>query len=172
MMTKERSRTLANLKLLLVLPVIAIVLIAFSSCRDKPVGTANTTEEIAPPPPPSPPPPPPTYTVSNGDTTWAVVDEMPLYKGGNEALRDYVVRHIIYPQAAALKGAQGQVVVRFVVKPNGTVGKASVLKGFDPELDAEAIRVIGTLPVFEKPGYNDGRAVAVWYILPINFALN
>jgi hypothetical protein len=94
MMTKKRSRTLANLKILMVLPVIAIVMIAFSSCRGKTKPAETTAEEIAPPPPPPPPPPPvqttednkffpgqpvspnapppppppPPYTVKNGDT--------------------------------------------------------------------------------------------------------
>ena len=82
MMTKERSRTLANLKLLMVLPVIAIVMIAFSSCGGKTKPAESNNEEIAPPPPP-PPPPPEQFTVEKGDTVFVVVENMPIFPGGD-----------------------------------------------------------------------------------------
>ncbi len=58
-----------------------------------------------------------------------------------------------------------------LLKPDGSVDKVSILKGVDPELDMEAFRVVNTLPAFEKPGIKDGKAVAVWYMVPINFRL-
>src|SRR4030042_314309 len=82
MMTKERSRMLANLKLLMVLPVIAVVMIAFSSCKGKTGNTESPTKEVALPPPP---PPPPT-TVSDADTPWVKVDVMPQFSGGHPAM--------------------------------------------------------------------------------------
>jgi len=61
--------------------------------------------------------------------------------------------------------------VKFAVEPYGSVSRISVLKGVDPELDAESMRVVSLLPKFEKPGMEDGKAVPVWYIVPITFTL-
>jgi TonB family protein len=194
MMTKKRSRTLANLKLLMVLPAIAIVLIAFSSCAGK-TENKTTTESVSPPPPPPPPdqansnkkvmmgeapapgevppPPPPTpaYTVSNGDTTWYKVDVMPEFPGGETALIKYIGKSVQYPPDAKEKGIQGRVIISFVVETTGKVQNVHVLKGVNPSLDKEAIRVVSALPDFTKAGLKNGKPVPVWYMLPINFAL-
>jgi bla regulator protein blaR1 len=167
MMTKERSRMLANLKLLMVLPVIAVVMIAFSSCKGKTTGTENTSEEIAPPPPPPPPP----SEVNNVDTPYVRVDVMPQFPGGDQAILQFIAENTKYPENAKTKGIQGRVVVRFAVETDGSIDKISVLKGVDPELDAEALRVTSSLPVFEKPAIANGKPVSVWYMLPITFTL-
>ena len=65
---------------------------------------------------------------------------------------------------------EGRVIIRFCVTEKGSVNKISILKGVDPELDAEAIRVVGTLPLF-NPGRQNGKAVPVWYMVPITFTL-
>ncbi len=198
MMTKKRSTTMANLKILMVLPVIAIVLVAFSSCQNKAKQTANATEEIAPPPPPPPPvaaadkkveagqpipadappppppPPPPPFTVKDGDTTWHRVDVMPQFTGGDVALTNYIEDNITYPPAAKEKNIQGKVLVSFIVKQDGTVTGAKVAGGSGmnkPELCAEAVRVVSSLPAFEKPGLKNGKPVQVWYMMPIAFTL-
>jgi TonB family protein len=168
MMTKERTTTLANLKLLMILPVIAIVMIAFSACGGKTKPTESNIEEIAPPPPP---PPPPTFTVQNGDTTWNVVEKMPVFTGGDAALLKFIAEKTKYPDAAKTEGTQGKVIVRFVVTENGEVNGASIFRGVSPELDAEALRVVSSLPKFENPGIQDGKPVSVWYMIPITFAL-
>jgi TonB family protein len=168
MMTKKRSRALANLKLLMVLPVIAVVMIFISSCNQNNKSTAIPTE-VAPPPPP---PPPPTPVAETGtDAPFVEVDELPVFKGGEAALMGYITKNTVYPEAAKTKGIQGKVVVRFAVEKDGSINKISVLKGVDPELDQEALRVVGSLPAFEKPGVKDGNNVAVWYMIPINFNL-
>jgi TonB family protein len=166
MMTKKRSRTLANLKLLMVLPVIAAVMLFISGCSQssKP---ADTGAEIAPPPPP---PPPPAGDISS-ETPFTEVDEMPVFKGGETGLLQYIGENTKYPEAAKTKGIVGKVIVRFAVEADGSVDKISILKGVDPELDMEAIRVVQTLPKFEKPGIKDGKAVAVWFMIPINYTL-
>ncbi len=64
----------------------------------------------------------------------------------------------------------GKVIVRFCVAATGDVNQISVLKGVDPELDKEAMRVVSTLPQF-KPGKQGGKPVPVWYMVPVNFAL-
>jgi TonB family protein len=159
MMTKKRSGMMANLKILMVLPAIAIVLIAFSSCKGKTKPAESATVELAPPPPPPPPPVP-----------YETVDEMPVFQGGDAALLKYLGDSTKYPANAKEKNIQGKVVVKFVVEADGSVGRASIFKSVDPEIDAEAIRVINSLPAF-KPGIKDGKAVPVWYAVPITFTL-
>jgi len=173
MMTKKRSRMLANLKILMVMPVIAVLLIAFSSCKDKQQSKEAAGEEIVSPPPPPPPPPPSSkYEVANGDTTWVVVDEMPVFReGGIETLLKFLRDNTNYPEKAKEEDIQGRVVVNFVVKTDGSIDQVKILKGVDPELDAEALRVVKSLPAFEKPGIEKGRPVAVWFNVPITFAL-
>ena len=166
MMTKKRSRTLANLKLLTVLPVIAAVMLFISGCSqsNKP---ADAGVEIAPPPPP---PPPPVGDMSS-EAPFVEVDELPVFKDGDAGLLQYIADNTRYPENAKTKGITGKVIVRFAVEADGSVDKISILKGVDPELDAEAIRVVQTLPKFEKPGIKDGKPVAVWFMIPINYTL-
>jgi TonB family protein len=201
MMTKRRSKTLANLKLLMVLPVIAILLVTFSSCKGK-TGPEENTTEVAPPPPPPPPPspadavnadqkvvagevvqkakyipppppppPPPPFTVRDGDTTWYKVDVMPQFEGGEAALLKYIGDNTNYPETAKLNSIQGKVLIGFIVNTDGTVSNVRLERRVNPELDAEALRVVNSLPAFEKPGVNNGKPVAVWYNVPIVFKL-
>jgi protein TonB len=95
---------------------------------------------------------------------------MPIFPGGDEALLKYLGENTIYPENAKKNKLGGKVILRFCVASDGTVNRASVLKGVDPELDAEAIRVVNTLPAF-IPGKQGGKAVAVWYMVPITFTL-
>jgi protein TonB len=101
---------------------------------------------------------------------FVVVEEMPMFPGGEAALLAYIAEHTQYPEVAKENNIQGKVIVRFCVTSKGGVDKVSILKGVDPELDKEAIRVVGTLPAF-KPGKQGGKPVPVWYMVPINFTL-
>lgn len=105
------------------------------------------------------------------ETPFVVVEEMPVFPGGDEALLKYIAVNTKYPENAKKNKIQGKVILRFCVTEKGGVNKISVLQGVDPELDAEAIRVAGTLPAF-TPGKQGGRDVPVWYMIPITFALN
>ena len=96
---------------------------------------------------------------------------MPEFEGGEMALLKFIAENTNYPEAAARNGIQGRVIVRFAVEADGRVERIRILKGVDPDLDREALRVVGELPDFEKPGVKDGKNVAVWYAVPINFAL-
>ena len=140
-------------------------MISIPSCSKNKKTGENT---MAAPPPPPPPPP---VAETNSEVPFETVDEMPMFKGGNDALFDYLAKNTIYPETAKSEGKQGTVIIQFAVESDGSVERISVLKGVDPELDKEAMRVIGTLPDFEKPGIKDGKAVAVWYSVPIHFAL-
>jgi periplasmic protein TonB len=101
---------------------------------------------------------------------FVVVEEMPMYPGGQEALLAYIGEHTQYPEVAKENNIQGKVIVRFCVTSKGGVDKVEILKGVDPELDKEAIRVVKTLPTF-KPGKQGGKPVPVWFMVPINFTL-
>lgn len=99
------------------------------------------------------------------------VEEMPEPQGGLPGLYKHISENLVYPEQAHENNIQGKVFVRFCVTSTGNIEKISIYKGVDPELDAEAIRVISTLPTF-KPGKQFGRPVPVWFTLPINFELN
>jgi protein TonB len=98
------------------------------------------------------------------------VQEMPSFPGGDQALLQFIADALKYPEAAVANGIQGRVTVRFVVASDGTVRKAEVLRGVDPLLDQEALRVISTMPKW-KPGKQNGTAVPVWFFVPVNFKL-
>jgi TonB family C-terminal domain len=101
---------------------------------------------------------------------FVVVEEMPSFPGGDVALLKYIMEHTQYPEVAKENNIQGRVIIRFCVTAKGGVSQVSVLKGVDPELDKEAIRVVNTLPPF-KPGKQGGKPVPVWYMVPITFTL-
>jgi protein TonB len=104
------------------------------------------------------------------DGAYQKVDEMPEFPGGDIALLNYIGENTKYPKDAKEKGIQGKVIMRFKVKEDGSVSDVSVLNGVYPSIDAESIRVIGTLPKF-TPGKLKGKIVAVWYMVPITFSL-
>jgi len=101
---------------------------------------------------------------------FVVVEEMPMFPGGDTELLKYIAEHTNYPEVAKENNIQGRVIVRFCVTSKGGVNQVSVLKGVDPELDTEAVRVVNSLPTF-KPGKQGGKPVPVWYMVPITFTL-
>lgn len=100
------------------------------------------------------------------------VAEMPEFPGGTSALLKYIGSNINYPETAKEAGITGKCFLRFVVGPDGKVGKVEIQRGVPgcPECDKEAARVVKTLPPF-APGKNNGQPVSVWYTVPINFSL-
>jgi protein TonB len=99
-----------------------------------------------------------------------VVEEMPMFPGGEVELLKYIADHTQYPEVAKENNIQGKVIVRFCVTSKGLVNQATILKGVDDALNAEALRVVNSLPPF-KPGKQGGKPVPVWYMVPINFTL-
>lgn len=100
-----------------------------------------------------------------------VVEEMPVPPGGVSGLLKYIADNLKYPQIAQENNIAGKVIVRFCVTSKGGVDMVSVIKGVDPALDAEAIRVVKTIPAF-KPGKQGGKPVPVWFTVPIIFQIN
>jgi TonB family protein len=175
MMTKKRTTSIASAKMLIVVPVIGIVFLAISASKS----------ELMPPPPPPPPPSSTSQsselknnvqavmeepTNESDEVPFVVVEYMPMFRGGDVALLKYIAENTHYPEAAKGNNIQGKVIIRFCVTAKGDVSRVSVLKGIDPELDKEAIRVVKTLPAF-KPGSQGGKDVPVWYMVPITFTL-
>ncbi|HKJ42423.1 MAG TPA: energy transducer TonB [Sunxiuqinia sp.] len=99
-----------------------------------------------------------------------IVEEMPEFPGGELALRQFLANAIKYPVIAQENGIQGKVYVSFVVGMDGRVSDARVVRGVDPSLDKEALRVVNSLPVW-KPGKQRGKPVRVAFSVPINFVL-
>ncbi len=98
------------------------------------------------------------------------VEQQPEFPGGNKALYSYINNTVRYPVIAQENGIQGKVYVKFVVDENGDVSNAEILRGVDPSLNKEALRVITSLPKF-RPGRQGGRHVKVFYNSVINFTL-
>lgn len=101
---------------------------------------------------------------------FVVVEEMPSFPGGDTELFKFIYDNIKYPELAKENNIQGKVILRFCVTYKGTVDQVSVVRGVDPSLDQEAIRVIKMLPLW-KPGKQGGKPVNVWYSVPISFQL-
>jgi periplasmic protein TonB len=98
------------------------------------------------------------------------VEEPPQFPGGDAALLRYVAENLRYPEVAVENRVQGRVFLKFVVNSDGSVDRVEVIKGVDPALDAEAKRVIGTLPRF-RPGKQNGVSVPVFFTIPVLFEI-
>ena len=104
-------------------------------------------------------------------TIFEVVEQMPEFpNGGMAGLMQYLSKNIKYPTIAQENGTQGRVTVQFVVNKDGSIVDAKVLRGVDPYLDKEAIRVISSMPKW-KPGKQRGKAVRGKYTVPVVFRL-
>jgi periplasmic protein TonB len=99
-----------------------------------------------------------------------IVTEPPEYPGGETALLKFINENIKYPEQAAANNIEGRVTLRFVVSTDGSVKRIEIMKGVDPILNQEAIRVISLLPRW-KPGKNNGTPASVWFSVPVNFTL-
>jgi TonB family protein len=104
------------------------------------------------------------------EEVFLMVEQSPEFPGGLEALYKYIGENLHYPAVARENGIQGKVTIRFVIEKTGAVSEVEVLRGFDAACDAEAVRVIKSLPKF-KPGKHGGRTVRVFYTIPLSFKL-
>lgn len=110
-------------------------------------------------------------TAATEADVYEVVENMPEFpNGGMTALKKYLSDNIRYPEAAHKAGIQGRVTVQFVVGKDGSIGNVSILRGVNADLDAEAIRVISSMPKW-KPGTQKGEPVKVKYTVPVMFRL-
>jgi TonB family protein len=207
MMTKKRTSAISGIKLLLVVPVTALVFLAISAYNEVPdssdqqivpatgiqassiastfqlaSGLKESTSKSSPAENNNkivlPPPPPPPSAVKKQDVAlesekevpYVVVEQMPMFPGGDVSLLKYISENTQYPETAKAQNIQGRVIIRFCVTAKGGISQISVIKGVAPDLDAEAMRVVASLPEF-MPGKQDGKPVPVWYMVPITFTL-
>jgi TonB family protein len=151
-----------------------IVVVGYAVAQEKPKAPApppvpkqtsdvysEVQKEIAAPPPPP----------SSDDVVFMVVEKMPQFPGGDSELFKFLSQNIKYPVEAQKAGIQGRVICQFVVQKDGTISNVEVVRSVDPNLDAEAVRVIKAMPEWQ-PGEQRGKKVSVEYTLPINFKLD
>ena len=117
-----------------------------------------------------PPPPPKPKVEEVTEEIFVVVEEQPEFPGGNTAMMKFLSDNIKYPVIAQENGIQGRVITNFVVERDGSITDVQVVRGVDPSLDREAIRVIQSMPKW-KAGRQRGSAVRVRFTLPVVFRL-
>lgn len=100
-----------------------------------------------------------------------VIEEKPEFPGGEAAMMQWIAKNIKYPEIAKENNIQGKVFVQFIIDKDGYVKNVEVVRGVDPVLDKEAVRVVSSMPQW-KPGKQRGKPVKVQFQLPINFRLN
>jgi protein TonB len=99
------------------------------------------------------------------------LEEQPRFlPDGDKSLLKYIGENTVYPLIAQENGIEGTVYVRFVVTRSGEIGKATVMRAVDPDLEAEALRVVKSMPKW-VPGKHNGNPVNVWFIIPVKFKL-
>ena len=102
---------------------------------------------------------------------YEIVEQMPSFPGGNQALFEYLSKHIHYPVVAEEKRIQGRVIVTFVVERDGWITDVRVAKSVDASLDKEAVRVVRGMPRWIPGKKKNGKAVRVKYTVPVTFSL-
>jgi TonB family protein len=178
MMTKARSKQLNRWKAAMALPVVMGLVIMFStsvnlSMAQEEPKKAQTGVKQDPPPPPPPSPSSDNFIISDGESiVYTVVENPPEFKGGRSGLIAYMIENVKYPEEAKRNGVTGTVFVSFLVTSTGKVTKPVVLRGVDPQLDAEALRVVKNMPDWIPGRIDDGKAVNVQFNLPVKFALD
>ncbi|MCU0377953.1 MAG: TonB family protein, partial [Bacteroidales bacterium] len=108
---------------------------------------------------------------TTGEDVFVVVEEMPEFPGGQDAMRAWIGSNIKYPAGAAKEKVTGTVVVDFIVTSTGKIKNVKTIRSVNPLLDAEAERVIGLMPDWH-PGHQRGKAVDVKYTVPVKFSLD
>lgn len=169
MMNKKKSNAAGHIKYaLFVLPAFALLVAGNISCSQDASQTEDAKEEVVAPVSPEAKEAPAEKAAE--EEIFMVVEQMPEFPGGIKELMDYLGTNVKYPENAMKKNVQGRVVVQFVVEKDGSLSEASVIRSIDPDLDAEALRVVQTMPKW-KPGMQKGQAVRVKYTLPVSFKL-
>ncbi|UKK57650.1 M56 family metallopeptidase [Prevotella communis] len=105
------------------------------------------------------------------DKPFDVVEQMPEFPGGQEALMQFLRQEVKYPKEAEEKGLQGRVVVRYIIEKDGSISEVEIVKSVNEYLDAEAIRVVKAMPKW-KPGKQNGEPVRVKFTIPVTFRLS
>ena len=161
MMSKIKSSKIANIKVTLGVLAATAMIIVFACEHKEGSQTFDTTKNATVQ----------ENKIPEGEDVFFVVEKMPEFPGGDEALRQFITNNISYPELAKDSDIQGKVYVTFVVSKDGSVANAKIARGVDPLLDREALRVVNSLPSW-TPGYQNEKPVNVSYTVPINFVLD
>ena len=108
---------------------------------------------------------------TEGTKSSQVIEEMPMFPGGEKALVTYLKENLKYPTVPAENGIQGRVIVLFKVEADGSLSDVRIGGSVDPSIDREALRLVKAMPKW-IPGKQDGKPVPVKFQLPITFGLN
>ena len=111
-------------------------------------------------------------TKETDEVFWDIyyIPPQPEFPGGQEALMEWIKQNKVYPQEAIDKGIEGRVIVKFTVEEDGTVTNGKIVRGVDPLLDKEALRLVSIMPKW-KPARLDDKDIRTFYTLPITFKL-
>lgn len=109
---------------------------------------------------------------TDSTSSFTVVEQMPEFPGGQAAMNKFIMENIVYPAIGREKNIQGKVVLKFLVDTDGSIIDFEVLRGITdyPEFEEEVIRVVKKMPLW-KPGKQDGKAVSMWFTMPMSFSL-
>lgn len=166
MMNKKKSNGTGRIKYaLFMLPAFALLVAGNTSCSQGASEKQDAKEETVAPDSVADL----TDSVAK-DEVFMVAEQMPEFPGGMKEMLKFLQDNVKYPESAMKKNVQGRVIVQFVVEKDGTPTEFNVVRSVDPDLDAEALRVLKTMPKW-KPGMQRGEVVRVKYTVPVAFKL-
>lgn len=169
MMNKKKSNATGHIKYaLFVLPAFALLVAGNISCSQDASQTEDAKEEVVAPVSPEAKEAPADSTAK--EEVFMVAEQMPEFPGGMKELLKFLQDNLKYPENAMKNNVQGRVIVQFVVEKDGTLTEFKVARSVDPDLDAEALRVLQTMPKW-KPGMQRGKIVRVKFTVPVSFKL-
>lgn len=169
MMNKKKSNAAGHIKYaLFVLPAFALLVAGNISCSQDASQTEDAKEEVVAPVSPEAKEAPADSTAK--EDVFMVAEQMPEYPGGMKEMLKFLQENVKYPENAMKNNVQGRVIVQFVVEKDGTPTEFKVLRSVDPDLDAEALRVMKAMPKW-KPGMQKGQVVRVKFTVPVSFKL-
>ena len=169
MMNKKKSNAAGHIKYaLFVLPAFALLVAGNISCSQDASQTEDAKEEVVAPVSPEAKEAPADSTAK--EEVFMVAEQMPEFPGGMKELLKFLQNNLKYPENAMKNNVQGRVIVQFVVEKDGTLTEFKVARSVDPDLDAEALRVLQTMPKW-KPGMQRGKIVRVKFTVPVSFKL-
>jgi len=169
MMNKKKSNGAGHIKYaLFVLPAFALLVAGNISCSQEASQTEDAKEEVVAPVSPEAKEAPADSTAK--DEVFMVAEQMPEFPGGMKELLKFLQNNLKYPENAMKNNVQGRVIVQFVVEKDGTLTEFKVARSVDPDLDAEALRVLQIMPKW-KPGMQRGKIVRVKFTVPVSFKL-
>jgi TonB family protein len=160
MMNKKRSRAIERTKYLLFFPLAALLMLLgnVEVLARMHAPAANTGAQ-------------PQIPQDNKKKVYTVAEETPVFPGGEHELLKFINTNVRYPAEAKAKKVEGRVIVEFVVNEDGRISDVKIVRGLEPSLDAEAVRVIGLMSQPWTPGKENGQNVAVRYTVPITFRI-